>query len=72
MTFLDSSLNPTSNTSGSIVDVYFNDGNVDDNHDDMGVRMSATPVPVPAALPIIGAALAGFGFAGWRSKRRTA
>ncbi|MCU0839021.1 MAG: hypothetical protein MUE49_09910 [Rhodospirillales bacterium] len=26
-------------------------------------------VPIPAALPIIGAALAGFGFAGWRQRQ---
>lgn len=29
-------------------------------------------VPVPAALPILAAALAGFGFAGWRQRRRGA
>ncbi|MCU0838372.1 MAG: hypothetical protein MUE49_06575 [Rhodospirillales bacterium] len=30
------------------------------------------PIPVPAALPILAAALAGFGFAGWRLKRNAA
>lgn len=57
-------------TQSDVVDVWYDDSgaNVDDNHDDMGIRMSATPVPVPAALPIIGAALAGFGFAGWRRR----
>lgn len=29
-------------------------------------------IPVPAALPIIGVALAGFGFAGWRKQRNVA
>ncbi len=62
--------------SGSIVDIFVNDGNVDDNHDDMAIRISAKavvmPVPLPAALPIAIAAFAGFGFAGWRHRRPTA
>lgn len=29
-----------------------------------------TVIPVPAALPILAAALAGFGFAGWRQRRK--
>lgn len=31
-----------------------------------------TPVPVPAALPLLAAAIAGLGFAGWRKRRAIA
>ncbi len=69
--FLDKFGKPTNPTAkdGFIVDIFFDDGGTNDNHDDMGIRISATPVPVPAALPILAAALAGFGFAGYRSRR---
>jgi hypothetical protein len=73
--FLDpTTLNPLDNQSlgSTVADVFFNDGNTDDNHDDMAIRITATPVPVPAALPIVGAALAGFGFAGFKSRRHAA
>jgi hypothetical protein len=33
---------------------------------------SISPVPLPAALPLFGAALSGLGFYGWRLRRRTA
>jgi hypothetical protein len=73
--FLDpDTLDPLADQSqgSTVADVFFNDGNRDDNHDDMMIRITATPVPVPAALPIIGAALAGFGFAGFKSRRKAA
>lgn len=81
VTFLDDQNKPLNEAgqagrSGSVVDVFVNDGNIDDNHDDMAIRIRATPmvmpVPVPAALPIALAAFAGFGFAGWRNRRATA
>jgi hypothetical protein len=72
VTFLDSSGNPTSAKSGSVVDVLLNDGGTDADYDDMAIRFTVTAVPVPAALPIIGVALAGFGFAGFKSRRHAA
>ena len=30
----------------------------------------ASPVPIPGALPLLGSALAGFGFMGWRRRER--
>jgi hypothetical protein len=71
--FLDpTTLKPLADQSlgSTVADVFFNDGNADDNHDDMAVRISQ--VPIPAALPIIGAAFAGFGFAGFKSRRKAA
>ena len=74
LTFLDAAGKPTTASSGNVVDVFFDDSGAfnDDNHDDMGIRITVTEVPVPAALPIIAAAFAGFGFAGFRSRRPVA
>lgn len=49
--------------------LWFSDsGNSDDrDFDDMGVRISA--VPVPAALPLFVSALAGLGFVGYRRRK---
>ncbi len=79
VTFLDAATNkPLANQAkgpGNVVanlfDVFYDDSgaNNDDNHDDFAIRFAVTPVPVPAALPILAAALAGFGFAGYRSRR---
>ena len=33
---------------------------------------AVSPVPVPAALPLLASALGAFGFIGWRKKRKTA
>ncbi len=49
----------TSNTTGT----YFKDGQGD-------INIELTPVPVPAALPLLASALAGFGLFGWRRRRR--
>ncbi len=73
VTFLDDANKPLPQSgqaggSASTVDVFVNDGGIDDDHDDMMIRIFSTPVSVPAALPIIAAAFAGFGFAGWRSR----
>ncbi len=44
------------------------DGGVDDNHDDwMGIGHVYSEVPIPAALPLFGTALAGLG---WASRRK--
>jgi len=34
--------------------------------------VAIAPTPIPAALPMLAAALGGLGFAGWRRKRQTA
>ena len=48
----------------------FNDNCLcDTDFDDMAVRISASPVPVPAALPLLAAGLAGLG---WISRRQNA
>ena len=51
-------------TSGRSVMLFFDDNgaNNDDNHDDMAVRLSVAPVPVPASLPLLLGALTGLGF----------
>lgn len=38
----------------------------------IGVTVDTTPVPVPAALPLLASALLGFGIVGWRRKQRVA
>lgn len=50
--------------------VLFGDGTGDSDMDDMAVRISV--VPVPAALPLFGAALLGMGFLARRRKQKAA
>jgi hypothetical protein len=50
--------------------VLFGDGSGDHDMDDMAVRISV--VPVPAALPLFGAALIGMGFLARRRKQKAA
>lgn len=50
--------------------VLFGDGTGDSDMDDMAVRISV--VPVPAALPLFGAALIGMGFLARRRKQKAA
>lgn len=65
---------------GQRVWLWFDDGgaNVDDNHDDMVISIAirggsvVTPVPVPAALPLLGLGLGVFGLMGLRRRRRAA
>lgn len=52
--------NITSNTTGS----HFK------NYGQGDINLELTPVPVPAALPLLASALAGFGLFGWRRRRR--
>ena len=35
------------------------------------INIELTPVPVPAALPLLGSVIAGFGFFGWLRRRRS-
>lgn len=50
----------------------FNDGGGDRDYDDMVVRMEVSPVPVPAALPLLASALGGLGFFARRRQAKTA
>lgn len=52
-----------------LFDDFFTDG--DKDFDDLGVVVVASPVPLPAALPLFAAAMVGLGLIGWRSKSRT-
>jgi hypothetical protein len=60
--------------SGNVIDLWLDDANdVDDNHDDMVIRLTASTgnfgqVPVPAALPLLLGALGGLGVMGRRRK----
>ncbi|USG62149.1 VPLPA-CTERM sorting domain-containing protein [Sneathiella marina] len=56
-------------TDGSLI-ALFGDGSGDSDMDDMAVRISV--VPVPAALPLFGAALLGMGFLARRRKQKAA
>jgi hypothetical protein len=57
-------------TSGRSLMLFFDDngGNNDDNHDDMVVRLSVAPVPVPASLPLLLGALSGLTFLSRRKR----
>ncbi len=50
--------------------LMFNDGGGDRDYDDMVVRMEVSPVPVPAALPLLASALGGLGFMARRRKAK--
>ena len=61
--------------SGQSVMLFFDDNgaNNDDDYDDMVIRLSSVAplaaVPLPATLPLLFGAIAGFGFVGRRSRR---
>ena len=49
-------------TSGNSVVLWLDDAReVDDNHDDMAIRITATPIPLPASVLMLFAALGGLG-----------
>jgi hypothetical protein len=50
--------------------VMFNDLGGDKDYDDMVVRVQVSPVPVPAALPLLVTALGGLGFMAKRRKAK--
>jgi hypothetical protein len=48
----------TNPLTGDVLWLFLDDGHpVDDNHDDLLVSITATPIPVPTLLPLFGAAL---------------
>lgn len=50
-------------------DLWFNDsGSSDSDYDDMVVRVSTSPVPIPAAVWLFGSALMGLAGVGYRSR----
>jgi hypothetical protein len=57
-------------TSGRSLMLFFDDNgaNNDDDHDDMVVRLTVAPVPVPASLPLLLGALAGLAFLSRRKR----
>jgi hypothetical protein len=56
-----------------ITNVTFQYGtDLSDAHIPNTPTVSTVPVPIPAALPILTAALGGFGFAGWRQNHKSA
>ncbi|EIC23448.1 hypothetical protein [Thiorhodovibrio frisius] len=56
---------------GSLLVLWLDDSGAgpDTDFNDMGVRITASAVPIPAALPLFMSALAGLGFAGYRRRK---
>jgi hypothetical protein len=69
--FLDNAMNGSAATT-SVLHIGYDNQIVapdDDNHDDLIIRLTATPVPEPAAWALM---IAGFGLAGAAARRRRA
>jgi hypothetical protein len=59
-----------SNGVTSLYDVYFANGTYFENYTPLG-GAAVSAAPLPAALPLFGAALVGLGIFGWRKRRST-